>query len=69
MKMPPCKRDCPKRCVEPNCHDTCNEYIQWAAERDKEAANRRAFNERIAYNKDKTERLHKVNRWKREGQR
>lgn len=26
----PCTRDCADRCVEPNCHMTCEAYLNWA---------------------------------------
>lgn len=25
----PCTRDCKNRCVEPNCHMTCEAYLNW----------------------------------------
>ena len=29
MRKPPCGKVCPKRTISPNCHDTCEEYIDW----------------------------------------
>lgn len=29
-KQSPCTRDCADRCVEPNCHMTCELYLNWA---------------------------------------
>lgn len=29
-KQSPCTRDCADRCVEPNCHMTCEAYLNWA---------------------------------------
>lgn len=42
----PCTRDCENRCVEPNCHMTCEAYLNWrkSVDRQREAA--------IEYRKD-----------------
>lgn len=29
-KQSPCTRDCADRCIEPNCHMTCEAYLNWA---------------------------------------
>ena len=29
-KQGPCTRDCADRCAEPNCHMTCEAYLNWA---------------------------------------
>ena len=36
----PCSRDCKNRCVEPNCHMTCEAYLNWRknVDRQREAA-------------------------------
>ncbi len=36
----PCTRDCKHRCVEPNCHMTCEAYLNWRknVDRQREAA-------------------------------
>lgn len=31
-KQGPCTRDCVNRCVEPNCHMTCEAYLNWGGE-------------------------------------
>lgn len=25
----PCSKDCKNRCIEPNCHMTCEAYLNW----------------------------------------
>lgn len=34
MKKNPCKRECPRRSVQPNCHSFCEDFLEWKAERD-----------------------------------
>ncbi len=29
-KQGPCTRECADRCIEPNCHMTCEAYLNWA---------------------------------------
>ena len=40
MKDAPCKY-CNDRVIEPNCHNTCEKYINWCKEREVEVENRR----------------------------
>lgn len=44
----PCRKDCPDRVVEPNCHGHCERYLAWKQDHDK---------------KKEAERVQKMNRY------
>ena len=48
----PCTPDCPERCADPNCHDTCERYLKIRRKRDQENAARLAKHERKSYTID-----------------
>lgn len=52
-KLKGCPKDCPDRCADPNCHDTCKEHLE-RTRRNAEVAKKRRKDQ--AYNMFKTER-------------
>jgi len=50
---------CGKRTIEPNCHDACEEYGEWLAERRKRQAAENTGKEADAFRWDARERYFK----------
>lgn len=43
----PCTRDCPDRSITPNCHGTCERYLEYNAERERIRAKKAREHEAI----------------------
>ena len=65
----PCAKDCPDRCVEPNCHGYCERYLAYKAAREAELVAINAMKEanRIATDFEvdckKRNRLYQNEKW------
>jgi len=60
MKIPHCTSDCPNRSIEPNCHTTCQIYLDWRANKDKENAARRSQGFEIEYIREAQNRMRRA---------
>lgn len=60
MIMPPCMPNCPHRSIDPNCHMSCKEYLEWRFNKDIENAVRLSQGLEIEYIREAQDRMRRA---------